>query len=124
MDDTRVSAKKGPTMSRTAKERSTARDKETSKSREKTAPAAEATAQGKLKFEGIVAREEAVAYFEAIVAGLKKGLVQFKRGDESLSLTPTSHLGIAVKGAVKDDKQEVTFKLSWRMGSDADLSVS
>lgn len=80
--------------------------------------------RSRIKFQGSLSREEAVAYFEAIVAGLKKGSVQFKQGKESLEMSPPDHLEVEVRAARRGSKQAVSFELSWRGGTGSDLTIS
>lgn len=50
----------------------------------------------KVKFKSVMLREEAISYFEAIVAGLKRGSIQFRQGDETVELKPTPHSGSSI----------------------------
>jgi amphi-Trp domain-containing protein len=79
--------------------------------------------RAKLGFESFLPREEAVAYFEAIVAGLKKGAIQFKQDDESLTLNPPSHLDIEVKASRKKGRERISFEVSWRAEEPSDLTI-
>ncbi|MGD8861203.1 MAG: amphi-Trp domain-containing protein [Myxococcales bacterium] len=81
----------------------------------------------KIKFHSDMARDEAVAYFEAIVQGLKRGALQFRRGEEHLDLSPPERLSVKVKAASKGDKEKVEFELSWSTEEPApeeDLEIS
>ena len=68
----------------------------------------------KLEFESFLSRDEAAAYFEAIVKGLRQGSIHFHQRDEHLTLCPTEHVGIAVKAARKSGREKLTFELAWR----------
>ena len=68
----------------------------------------------KVSFDATMEREEAVSYFEAIVAGLKSGTIQFRQGEESLTLDVGDHVAVEVKAQRKGEKGKVTFELSWR----------
>lgn len=70
----------------------------------------------KVSFDASMGREEAVSYFEAIVAGLKSGTIQFRQGEESLTLDVGDQVGVAVKAQRKGEKGKVSFELSWRDG--------
>ncbi len=70
----------------------------------------------KVSFDAHMGREEAVSYFEAIVAGLKSGTIQFRQGEESLTLDVGDQVAVAVKAQRKGEKGKVTFELSWREG--------
>ena len=73
-------------------------------------------AKGKIKFESAMQRGEAVAYFSALVEGLRRGQLQFRHGDEHLSLTPSEQVYVEVKASLKGDKEKVAFELEWRNG--------
>jgi len=70
----------------------------------------------KVSFDATMGREEAVSYFEAIVAGLRSGTIQFRQGEESLTLDVGDQVAVAVKAQRKGEKGKVTFELSWREG--------
>lgn len=77
----------------------------------------------KLSFDASMAREEAVAYFESIVAGLRSGSITFRRDERALTLEVGTTLDIEVKAAKKGDKQKVSFEISWRGSEKAGLSI-
>ena len=77
----------------------------------------------KVKFESTMQRAEAVAYFQAIVEGLKQGSIQIKQGDKSLALTPPASLGLAVKASRKGDSQKISFELEWTQTT-SDLEIT
>jgi len=80
----------------------------------KSASDAKAKAEkSRIKFEGVMSRDEAVAYFEAIVVGLKKGAIKFRQGDDALSLAPGAYVEVSVKAARKNAAQRVSFDVSW-----------
>lgn len=79
--------------------------------------------KAKLSFESFLPREEAVAYFEAIVAGLKKGAIQFKQDEESVTMNPPSHLDIEVKASRKKGRERISFEVSWRAEEGSDLTI-
>ncbi len=81
------------------------------------------TARAKLAFSTSLPREEAVAYFEAIVAGLRNGAVEFRQSDESLALNPPEHLNLEVKAARKGDKSKISFEISWQGTRGAELTI-
>lgn len=83
------------------------------------------SAKAKLKFESAMPRDEAVAYFEAIIAGLRKGAIQFRRGEETLAVAPAGHVEIEVKASRKGAKESVSFEIAWRTeGTDLTISAS
>ena len=79
----------------------------------------------KLSFERRMEVEEAVAYFEAIVAGLKKGSIQFRRGEQQLDLSPSSQVRVKVKATSKGSKEKLEFELGWETAPDdaSDLEI-
>ena len=50
----------------------------------------------KVTFESVLNRDEAVSYLEAIVTGLKQGVVHFKRGDDNLVMRPSGEVDLEV----------------------------
>lgn len=90
---------------------------------EKAESAPEERKSGKISFESAMATEEAVNYFEAIINGLRKGSVEFRRGSEALSLQPGARVNVEVKASSKGKKEKVTFELSWSAGGE-DLEIS
>jgi amphi-Trp domain-containing protein len=80
--------------------------------------------KGKFKFESTMRREEAVAYFEAIVSGLKQGSLHFKQGDRSLTVNPSSVVEIEVKAAKKGSDAKLSFELAWSADGDSELEIS
>ena len=69
--------------------------------------------KARVSFEGGMAREEAAAYFETIVAGLKKGTLRFRQGGTSVELEVPSDLAVEIKASRKGDKAKIEFELSW-----------
>lgn len=70
--------------------------------------------EGKVSFEATMELEEAISYFEAIVSGLKKGAIDFRQGEDHISLAPASTLKVKVKASSKKSKGKVSFELAWR----------
>ena len=70
----------------------------------------------KVSFDATMGREEAVSYFEAIVAGLKSGTIQFRQGEENLTLEVGEQVAVTVKAQQKGEKGKVAFELGWREG--------
>lgn len=67
----------------------------------------------KIKFKQTLGREEAAVYLEAIVKGLRKGQIEFRRGGETLSINPASNLQLAVKAAEKSKGGKLSLELVW-----------
>lgn len=78
----------------------------------------------RVKFESTLTRLEAVAYFEAIVAGLRKGALKFKQGEDAISLSPAEHVDVEVKAQRKRGKENVSFEIAWHTADDGDLMIS
>ena len=77
-----------------------------------------------IRFDSPMALEEAVAYFEAIAAGMKKGRINLRQGDRTLGLTPPSHLQVRVKGSKKEDGEKLAFQISWSPPAASELTIS
>ena len=78
----------------------------------------------KVKFKSVMPREEAISYFEAIVAGLKRGSIQIRQGDEALELQPAPQVDVAVKAASRDQDERIEFELKWRTTAESELTIS
>jgi amphi-Trp domain-containing protein len=70
--------------------------------------------KAKIKFASVMQRGEAVAYFAALVDGLRHGRLQFRHGMESVALEPSEQVGIEVKASRKGEKERVSFELEWK----------
>jgi amphi-Trp domain-containing protein len=70
--------------------------------------------KGKIKFESVMQRSEAVAYFGALVDGLRHGQLQFRSGEENLALNPTEQVAVEVKASRKGDTERIAFELEWQ----------
>lgn len=79
--------------------------------------------RGKFKFDSTMRRDEAVAYFEAIIAGLRQGTLHFKHGDRELTVHPAPHLEVSVKASRKGKEQTVSFDIAWRPEHEAELEI-
>jgi amphi-Trp domain-containing protein len=80
--------------------------------------------RSKIKFAAVMQRSEAVAYFAALVDGLRHGRLQFRHGDESVALEPTEQVSIEVKATKKGDKERVAFEIEWKRTAREALEVS
>jgi amphi-Trp domain-containing protein len=80
----------------------------------------------KVKFETVLAREEAVSYFEALIEGLRKGTIQLKQGNDAITLKPGPKVAIEVKAGRKAEKERISFEIEWRTeeAANADLKIS
>lgn len=77
-----------------------------------------------VKFENTMALDEAVSYFEAIVAGFKKGTINLRSGDRNVTLTPTAHVEVEVKAVSKKKKEGITFEIMWKTPEQSALTIS
>jgi amphi-Trp domain-containing protein len=92
-----------------------AKDTDAERSVGEQAGAASFKPKGKIKFDSVMQRSEAVAYFSALVDGLRHGQLQFRQGDENLSLEPSEQVVVEVKASRKGDKEKVAFELEWKL---------
>ena len=76
-------------------------------------PEGPARAREKIKLEQTLGREEVAAYLEAIARGLRKGQIEFRRGDETLELTPAESVDIILKASEKTKGGKLKIELSW-----------
>jgi len=83
-------------------------------------------APSKVKFESVLAKEEAVSYFEALIEGLKKGTIQLKQGSHTIVLKPNGQVSIEVKASRKGDKEKLAFEITWRgeAAAESDLKIT
>jgi amphi-Trp domain-containing protein len=80
--------------------------------------------KAKIKFASVMQRGEAVAYFAALVDGLRHGRLQFRHGVESVALEPSDQVGIEVKASRKGEKERVSFELEWKRTPRESLEVT
>lgn len=74
----------------------------------------------KISYEGTMPLAEAVAYFEAIAKGLKKGALTLRQGAETLTLTPDGPVELEVKASEKKRKGKLAFEITWSAAAPAD----
>jgi amphi-Trp domain-containing protein len=79
--------------------------------------------KAKIKFASVMQRNEAVAYFSALVDGLRHGRLQFRHGVDSVALEPSEQVAIEVKAARKGEKERVSFELEWKRPPREQLEV-
>jgi amphi-Trp domain-containing protein len=70
---------------------------------------------GRIKFKNQMQREEAAVYFEALVDGLRKGSLQLQHVGDKLVLEPQGDIKVEIKASRKEEKQKVSFEMSWRL---------
>ena len=67
----------------------------------------------KLKLKSIMTRDEAAAYLETILAGLKQGSLILDSEERPLILRPSDSIEAELEIKQKSDKEKVEVKLSW-----------
>lgn len=78
----------------------------------------------KVDFESRVDLDEAVAYFEAITAGLKKGTLTFRQGSGAMQLIPNRQVDMKVKASKKGEKGKIVFEIAWKSAKKEEFSIS
>ena len=76
--------------------------------------------KSKVKFESSLSRLEAVTYFDAIVAGLKKGALNFKQGEDAVAFALPDHVEIEVRAERKKGRENISFDITWHANDTAD----
>jgi amphi-Trp domain-containing protein len=71
------------------------------------------TRKGRLRFESEMDREELASYFEAIVAGLRKGSVQFRQAESEVTLSPAERIELGMKVSSKNGRERLSFDVEW-----------
>lgn len=84
----------------------------------------EAPQKTEVRYEGTMPLEEAVSYFEALLAGMRKGTISLKQGEKQLALAPPAFLDVEVKAVRKKEKEKISFELTWRTKSSSELTIS
>lgn len=77
----------------------------------------------KISYENTLPRDEAVSYFEAIVTGLKKGQLEFRQEDESVTMDLPDRVDVEVKASRNEKKGKISFELSWKNTGSPDLAI-
>lgn len=67
----------------------------------------------KLKSKTIMTRDELVAYFETVLAGLKQGALILDNEERPLILRPSDAIEAELEIKQKSDKEKLELKLSW-----------
>jgi amphi-Trp domain-containing protein len=117
-------------MSKAAKNAKSEKHKGAEKGSENQSPsavdagAARQHGSSKIKFDSILPREEAVSYFEALIAGMKKGTIQLRKGEESVTLKPTARVAVEVRASKKADTEKISFEIVWKKSAESDLKIT
>ena len=79
--------------------------------------------KAKIQYRNKMHIDDAIAYFEAIVAGLKNKKVEVTKEDESIVLEPQEQLIVEVKAATKPERSKISFKMSWNHLDQGSFSI-
>ena len=79
--------------------------------------------KAKIQYRNQMHIDDAIAYFEAIVAGLKKNKVEVSKEDKSIVLEPQEQLIVEVKASTKPERSKVSFKMSWNHLDQGSFSI-
>lgn len=77
------------------------------------ATSSETSPPSKLNYRGNMPIDEAVAYFEALTNGLKRGTVTLRQGSETMHIQLGSEVDLEIKATSKKRKGKLTFAISW-----------
>lgn len=66
-----------------------------------------------VRYDNRMSRDEAVAYFEAILSGLKKGMIQVRQGADAVVVSPPDTLKVAMRVKARKKKEFVAIRFSW-----------
>lgn len=83
----------------------------------------ETPSSSKLRFKSTLAREEAAAYFEAIVAGMRNGSIHMKQGGDAMDLELPSFVKVDVRATRKGGRASLSFELQWRAEDCSELEI-
>lgn len=79
--------------------------------------------KARLRFESKMDREELATYLEAIAKGLRKGGIQFRQGETSLTLSPPARVGADVKVSYEKGREKVAVEVEWSTDDPQQLSI-
>ena len=79
--------------------------------------------KAKIQYRNQMRIDDAIAYFEAIVAGLKKKKVEVSKEDKSIVLKPQEQLIVEVKASTKPERSKISFKMSWNHLDQGSFSI-
>jgi len=71
-------------------------------------------AKQKLKFVTRLTREDAAGLIEALVEGLKDGVLKVQKSGESLALDVPRVVDLEIGAAISDERAEFAIDVSWR----------
>ena len=79
--------------------------------------------KAKIQYRNQMHKDDAIAYFEAIVEGLKKSKVEVTKEDKSIVLEPQEQLIVEVKASTKPERSKISFKMSWNHLDQGSFSI-
>lgn len=79
--------------------------------------------KAKIQYRNQMHIDDAIAYFEAIVEGLKKKKVEVTKEDKSIVLEPQEQLIVEVKASTKPERSKISFKMSWNHLDQGSFSI-
>lgn len=68
----------------------------------------------KIKFEGIISREQTIEYLEHILAGLRQSRLLVSMEDTELSLEPADPTRFELSASAKEGKSKLEIELTWK----------
>jgi amphi-Trp domain-containing protein len=84
--------------------------------------------KNKVLMEGAMELKEAVTYLETLVSTLKTETVHMQRGEDAVTLRPTSIVDMKISASQKEGKEKLSIKLGWssdpKYGLPEDISIS
>lgn len=67
-----------------------------------------------VKVKSEMERDQAVAYLEDLIAGMKAGKVSVQHEDQLVTLCPEGRIKVKVEASIKKGKEKFELELSWR----------
>lgn len=67
-----------------------------------------------VEYEATMSRQEAAAYLDALLAGLRGGHLEFRRGERALTLALPSHVELEVEAKGNATKGKIEVEIKWR----------
>ncbi len=77
-----------------------------------------------VNFEANLELRSAISYLEGIASSLKDGKVVVERAQDFVVLEPTHQVQMELDAAAGEEREEITFKLSWEKPIEYDLRIS
>lgn len=77
-----------------------------------------------VSFEANLELRRAIGYLEEITSSLKDGKVVVERAGDFVVLEPTHQVEMELEAAAEEEREKITFKLSWEKPIEYDLKIS